>query len=117
MSFDRILKGAGHGRVLSFCRHYEATFHRTVKKIPGLSGGIKDLTGGLRYLSLILLSALASGLLLLLAWFLLPTAALLSTLTRLLFLLAGLLTTTTLLAALAWILISHDHVSPTGKFP
>jgi hypothetical protein len=65
----------------------------------------------LQYLSLILLSALASGLLLLLAWFLLPAAALLPTLTRLLFLLAGLLTTTTLLAALAWILISHDHVS------
>jgi hypothetical protein len=45
----------------------------------------------LRYLSLILFSTLASGLLLLLAGFLLPTAALLPTLTRLLFLLAGLL--------------------------
>jgi hypothetical protein len=28
MSFNRILKGAGHGHVLGFCRHYEATFHR-----------------------------------------------------------------------------------------
>jgi hypothetical protein len=64
-----------------------------------------------------LLAALASGLLLLLAGFLLATAALLTALTRLLFLLAGLLTTATLLAALAWILISHDLVSPAGKFP
>jgi hypothetical protein len=63
-----------------------------------------------------LLAALASGLLLLLAGFL-ATAALLTALTRLLFLLAGLLTTATLLAALAWILISHDLVSPAGKFP
>jgi hypothetical protein len=55
--------------------------------------------------------------LLLLAGFLLTTAALLTALTRLLFLLAGLLTTATLLAALAWILISHDLVSPAGKFP
>jgi hypothetical protein len=64
-----------------------------------------------------LLAALASGLLLLLAGFLLATAALLTALTRLLFLLAGFLTTATLLAALAWILISHDLVSPAGKFP
>jgi hypothetical protein len=64
-----------------------------------------------------LLAALASGLLLLLAGFLLATAALLTALTRLLFLLARLLTTATLLAALAWILISHDLVSPAGKFP
>jgi hypothetical protein len=60
---------------------------------------------------------LASRLLLLLAGFLLATAALLTALTRLLFLLAGLLTTATLLATLAWILISHDLVSPVGKFP
>jgi len=58
------------------------------------------------------LAALASGLLLLLAGFLLATAALLTALTRLLFLLTGLLTTATLLSALAWILISHDLVSP-----
>jgi hypothetical protein len=66
-----------------------------------------------------LLAALASGLLLLLAGFLLATAALLSALTRLLFLLTGLLTTATatLLSALAWILISHDLVSPAGKVP
>jgi hypothetical protein len=64
-----------------------------------------------------LLAALASGLLLLLTGFLLATAALLTALTRLLFLLARLLTTATLLAALAWILISHDLVSPVGKFP
>jgi hypothetical protein len=62
-------------------------------------------------------AALASGLLLLLAGFLLATAALLTALTRLLFLLPGLLTTATLLATLARILISHDHVSPAGKFP
>jgi hypothetical protein len=64
-----------------------------------------------------LLAALASGLLLLLAGFLLATAALLTALTRLLFLLTGLLTTATLLSALARILISHDLVSPAGKFP
>jgi hypothetical protein len=64
-----------------------------------------------------LLAALASGLLLLLAGFLLATAALLTALTRLLFLLTWLLTTATLLSALAWILISHDLVSPAGKFP
>jgi hypothetical protein len=63
-----------------------------------------------------LLAALASGLLLLLAGFLLATATLLTALTRLLFLLTGLLTTATLLAALTWILISHDLVSPAGKF-
>jgi hypothetical protein len=51
------------------------------------------------------------------AGFLLATAALLTALTRLLFLLTGLLTTATLLAALARILISHDLVSPAGKFP
>jgi hypothetical protein len=63
-----------------------------------------------------LLAALASGLLLLLAGFLLATAALLTALTRLLFLLTGLLTTATLLTALAWILISHDLVSPAREF-
>jgi hypothetical protein len=63
-----------------------------------------------------LLAALASGLLLLLAGFLLATATLLTALTRLLFLLTGLLTTATLLGALTWILISHDLVSPAGKF-
>jgi len=41
----------------------------------------------------------------------------LTALTRLLFLLTWLLTTATLLSALAWILISHDLVSPAGKFP
>jgi hypothetical protein len=51
--------------------------------------------------------------LLLLTGFLLATAALLTALTWLLFLLPGLLTT----ATLARILISHDHVSPAGKFP
>jgi len=71
----------------------------------------------LRYLSLILLPALASGLLLLLAGFLLATAALLTALTRLLFLLTWLLTTATLLSALAWILVVMTLVSPAGKFP
>jgi hypothetical protein len=88
-------------------------------KNPPAEPGDKDLTE-LQYLTLILLSALlaalASGLLLLLAGFLLATAALLTALTRLLFLLTGLLITATLLAALAWILISHDLVSPAGKF-
>jgi hypothetical protein len=55
-----------------------------------------------------LLAAL-SGLLLLLTRLLLPAAALLATLTALL--------TTLVLAALARILISHDLVSPAGKFP
>jgi hypothetical protein len=64
-----------------------------------------------------LLAALASGLLLLLTGFLLATAALLTALTRLLFLLTWLLTTATLLSALAWILISHDLISPAGRFP
>jgi hypothetical protein len=64
-----------------------------------------------------LLAALASGLLLLLAGFLLATATLLTALTRLLLLLTGILTAATLLAALAWILVSHDHVSPAGEFP
>ena len=61
--------------------------------------------------------ALASGLLLLLAGFLLATAALLTALPGFLFLLAGLLTAATLLAALAWILISHDLSFPAGEFP
>jgi hemolysin III len=64
-----------------------------------------------------LLAALASGLLLLLAGFLLATATLLTALTRLLLLLTGILTAATLLAALAWILVSHDLDSPAGKFP
>jgi hypothetical protein len=64
-----------------------------------------------------LLAALASGLLLLLAGFLLATATLLTALTRLLFLLTGLLTTATLLAALTWILISHDLGFSCGKIP
>jgi hypothetical protein len=64
-----------------------------------------------------LLAALASGLLLLLAGFLLATATLLTALTRLLLLLTGILTAATLLAALAWILVSHDLDSPAGEFP
>jgi hypothetical protein len=63
------------------------------------------------------LAALASGLLLLLAGFLLATAALLTALTRLLFLLTWFLTTATLLSALAWILISHGFSFSCGKFP
>jgi hypothetical protein len=85
-------------------------------KNPPAGPGDKDLTQ-LQCLTLVLLAALASGILLLLAGFLLATTALLTALTRLLFLLAGLLAAATLLAALAWILISHDIVSPAGKFP
>jgi hypothetical protein len=61
-----------------------------------------------------LLAAL-SGLLLLLTRLLLPAAALLATLTALLTTLV--LAALTALTALAWILISHDLVSPAGKFP
>jgi hypothetical protein len=53
-----------------------------------------------------LLAALAARFLLLLTRLLLPAAALLTT-----------LLTTLLLTALAWVLISHDFISPAGKFP
>jgi cell division protein FtsW (lipid II flippase) len=118
----RLSRGPACGFLVGPAHH-----HRGEKKTPGKPGEssprgndslgflLAALLAALSGLLLLLTRLLAAATLLttlLLTWLLLSTAALLTTL-----LLAGLLTTATLLAALAWILISHDLVSPAGKFP